>query len=143
MQLHTIQRKTKNKKRRIIGRGGKHAKTAGRGTKGQNARAGRKKRPEFRDKIKKIPKLRGYKFASIKNDAAAVNVGALASAFPAGSAVTPEMLLEKGIVSRTAGAVPRVKILSRGEIGHAISVSNCAVSAAAKAKIEKAGGSVA
>jgi len=43
-----------------VGRGGKRGKTAGRGTKGQNARAGRKKRPELRDIIKKLPKRRGY-----------------------------------------------------------------------------------
>ena len=42
-----------------VGRGGKRGKTSGRGTKGQNARAGRKKRPEMRDFIKRIPKLRG------------------------------------------------------------------------------------
>lgn len=59
MQLHTLKRKTKNKKARQHGRGGTRGKTAGRGTKGQNARAGRKKRPEIRDTIKKLPKLRG------------------------------------------------------------------------------------
>ena len=59
MQLHTLKRKTKNKKDREVGRGGRHAKTSGRGTKGQNARAGRKLRPQLRDIIKKLPKRRG------------------------------------------------------------------------------------
>lgn len=59
MQFHTLSRKTPNKKSHQVGRGGKRGKTAGRGTKGQNARAGRKKRPELRDFIKRVPKLRG------------------------------------------------------------------------------------
>ena len=66
MQIHNLKRKNKNKKDRLIGRGGKHAKTAGRGGKGQTARAGNKRRPELRDIIKKLPKLRGYRFNSIR-----------------------------------------------------------------------------
>lgn len=65
MQIHDLKRKHKNKKDRIVGRGGKHAKTSGRGGKGQTARAGNKRRPELRDIIKKLPKLRGYRFKSI------------------------------------------------------------------------------
>ena len=65
MQIHNLKRLHKNKKDRIVGRGGKHAKTAGRGGKGQTARAGNKRRPELRDIIKKLPKNRGYRFNSI------------------------------------------------------------------------------
>lgn len=65
MQIHNLKRVHKNKKDRIIGRGGKHAKTSGRGGKGQTARAGNKRRPELRDIIKKLPKNRGYRFKSI------------------------------------------------------------------------------
>lgn len=65
MQIHTLKRTHKNKKDRIVGRGGKHAKTSGRGGKGQTARAGNKRRPELRDIIKKLPKMRGYQFKSI------------------------------------------------------------------------------
>lgn len=50
----------------MVGRGGKHAKTSGRGGKGQTARAGNKRRPELRDIIKKLPKNRGYSFKSKK-----------------------------------------------------------------------------
>ena len=67
MQLHTLSRKTPNKKSRSVGRGGKRGKTSGRGTKGQNARAGRKKRPELRDFIKRVPKLRGRGRSSLKS----------------------------------------------------------------------------
>ncbi len=65
MQIHNLKREHKNKKDRIVGRGGKHAKTSGRGGKGQTARAGNKRRPALRDIIKKLPKKRGYRFNSI------------------------------------------------------------------------------
>lgn len=66
MQIHNLKRVHKNKKDRLVGRGGKHAKTSGRGGKGQTARAGNKRRPELRDIIKKLPKNRGYQFKSKK-----------------------------------------------------------------------------
>lgn len=66
MQIHNLKRQHKNKKDRLVGRGGKHAKTSGRGGKGQTARAGNKRRPELRDIIKKLPKNRGYRFHSVK-----------------------------------------------------------------------------
>ena len=62
MQIHNLKRVHKNKKDRIVGRGGKHAKTSGRGGKGQTAGAGNKRRPALRDIIKKLPKNRGYRF---------------------------------------------------------------------------------
>lgn len=67
MQFHTLKRKTKNQKGKLVGRGGTRGKTSGRGTKGQNARAGRKKRPELRDFIKRVPKLRGRGKSSLKS----------------------------------------------------------------------------
>ncbi len=67
MQFHSLKRKTPNKKSRQVGRGGTRGKTSGRGTKGQNARAGRKKRPELRDFIKRVPKLRGRGKSSLKS----------------------------------------------------------------------------
>ncbi|MDO8424168.1 MAG: uL15 family ribosomal protein [bacterium] len=67
MQFHTLKRKTPNKKSKMVGRGGTRGKTSGRGTKGQNARAGRKKRPELRDFIKRVPKLRGRGKSSLKS----------------------------------------------------------------------------
>jgi large subunit ribosomal protein L15 len=66
MQIHNLKREHKNKKDRLVGRGGKHAKTSGRGGKGQTARAGNKRRPELRDIIKKLPKNRGYQFKSFR-----------------------------------------------------------------------------
>jgi len=87
MQIHQLKRKNKNKKSRIIGRGGKRGKTSGRGTKGQNARAGHKKRPEIRDIIKKLPKKRGYKFSSIRKSVV-VNKEKLGTLFKTGEKVT-------------------------------------------------------
>ena len=62
MQLHQIQPLNKRKSKRRVGRGGKRGTYCGRGMKGQRARAGAKVRPEIRDLIKKIPKIRGYRF---------------------------------------------------------------------------------
>ena len=67
MQFHTLKRKTPNKTSHQVGRGGTRGKTSGRGTKGQNARSGRKKRPELRDVIKRVPKLRGRGKSSLKS----------------------------------------------------------------------------
>jgi large subunit ribosomal protein L15 len=61
MQLHEI-KGLKNKEKKRVGRGGKRGTYCGRGIKGQKARAGAKIRPALRDFIKKIPKLRGYRF---------------------------------------------------------------------------------
>lgn len=67
MQFHTLKRKTPNYKSQQVGRGGTRGKTSGRGTKGQNARAGHKNRPELRDTIKRVPKLRGRGKSSLKS----------------------------------------------------------------------------
>ncbi|KKP88812.1 hypothetical protein A2456_00620 [Candidatus Nomurabacteria bacterium RIFOXYC2_FULL_36_19] len=68
MQIHNLKRLHKNKGDRIVGRGGRHGKTSGRGGKGQTARSGNKRRPELRDIIKRLPKNRGYQFKSIQKD---------------------------------------------------------------------------
>ncbi len=145
MQLHNLKRVTKNKKTMTVGRGGRRGKTAGRGTKGQNARAGRKKRPEMRDFIKRIPKLRGRGVNSLKsfvNTVAAINVGAIEAAFNKGDTISPSSLAEKNMIINIGGKFPKVKILGDGEITKSVIVSGCAVSQSAKAKLEKAGGSV-
>lgn len=142
MQIHNLKRKTKNKKVMLVGRGGKRGKTSGRGTKGQNARAGRKKYPEIRDMIKKLPKLRGYAFNSFKDKPFIVNVGVLETSFATGDKINPKVLIEKGIVSLRNGKIPKVKILSQGELSKKMIVEGCLVSKGAKEKIEKAGGSV-
>ena len=69
MQIHNLKTSTPRKTAKRIGRGGKRGKTSGRGGKGQTARTGNSGRPEMRDVIKRLPKLRGYG----KNRARTVN----------------------------------------------------------------------
>jgi large subunit ribosomal protein L15 len=143
MQLNTLKRKTPNRTAKRVGRGGGRGKTAGRGTKGQNARAGHKKRPDVREKLKKLPKLRGYAFNSIENKPSVVNIAALEKAFAAGETVSPATLTERGLVRTRKGDTPKVKILGEGELTKKLTVTSCSVSSSAKEKIEKAGGSLA
>lgn len=115
MQLHNLKRNTKNRRAKQVGRGGTRGKTAGRGTKGQNARAGRKKRPEMRDMIKKLPKLRGRgknSFKSRKEKPAILNMSKLKGIFKDKSEVTVAALLERKLIKRKSGKLPKVKILN-------------------------------
>jgi large subunit ribosomal protein L15 len=114
MQTNNLKRKTKNKKRMIVARGGRRGKTAGRGTKGQKARAGHKIRPEIRDVIKRIPKMRGHgknSNFSIQRKPVVINLGALEAVFSDGDTVTRKVLLEKGLIETYKGRLPEVKIL--------------------------------
>lgn len=143
--MNLLQRTTPNKKPKTVGRGSKRGKTSGRGTKGQKARAGHKIRPEIRDRIKKLPKLRGRgknMNKAFRIDVTVVNLSVLAKAFEKGARVTPSTLFEKGLISRTGGKIPAVKILGGGEISHALTIHDCEVSATAKTKIEAAGGTI-
>lgn len=143
--MFQLKRKTKNKKVKLVGRGSKRGKTSGRGTKGQKSRAGHKIRPHIRDMIKKLPKLRGRGKninKAFRTDAVVVNLNALAKNFEAKAIVTAGKLLEKGLIRRVNGVLPKIKILGTGEIKYALNIQDCEVSEGAKAKIEKAGGSV-
>ena len=145
MQTNSLKRIYPNTKRMIVARGGKRGKTAGRGGKGQSARAGNKRRPEWRDIIKKIPKLRGRgvnQHKPVSDAYLVVNLGMIESAFDANAAVTPTTLIEKGVVSIWSGRIPAIKILGDGELKKSLKISGCMVSESAKASIEKAGGSV-
>ncbi|MSU55196.1 MAG: 50S ribosomal protein L15 [Candidatus Taylorbacteria bacterium] len=145
MQINNLQRVHPNKKSVQVGRGGTRGKTSGRGGKGQTARAGHKIRPEIRDMIKRIPKLRGRgknSFRSFQIKASPVNVDMLEKHFSAGDTVSPEILVEKGLVQGNTGGKFFVKILATGEITKKLIISKCSVSATAKAKIEKAGGTI-
>ncbi len=141
MQLHTLKREHPNKKARQVGRGGTRGKTSGRGGKGQTARAGNKRRPQMRDIIKKIPKLRGYRFSSASIKPTPVNVGSL-NTFAVGAIINPEVLFASKLIRKVGGKLPVVKLLGTGDIKVKISVENCIVSKTAKEKIEKAGGNI-
>ena len=92
MQLNQLKRVHKNKDSKRVARGGKRGKTAGRGTKGQKARAGHRIRPELRDIIKKLPKHRGYNFKAFAVKPQPVNLALIEKSFAIGAAVTPETL---------------------------------------------------
>ena len=148
MQLHQLQPKTVRKDAKRIGRGGKRGKTSGKGGKGQTARAGNSTRPEMRDIIKRIPKLRGHgknRARTVNNErilAIPVNLKSIEAVFAAGDTVSPATLMAKGLISTKKGKVPQVKILGTGEITKKVTISGCVFSASVKAKVEKAGGSV-
>ncbi len=145
MQINNLQRKTKNKRSIQVGRGGTRGKTSGRGTKGQLARSGRKLRPELRDIIKKLPKLRGRgknSNLSIQEKPAIINLAHIETHFSNGDKVSPSTLAAKGVIRVYKGKTQSVKILGTGELTKKVIVSNCALSESAQSAIEKAGGSV-
>ena len=148
MQLNDLQQKTSRITKKRVGRGGLRGKTSGRGHKGQKARAGHSLRPEMRDIIKKIPKLRGHgkKRARTVNASTikptVVNLKILEARFSDGEEVTPAALLEKKLVSRAKGVAPHVKILGLGTLSKKISIKGCALSKSAREAVEKAGGKV-
>lgn len=141
LKLHDLKPAPGSKKERIrVGRGegGRRGKTAGRGTKGLKAR--NTLRPGFEGGqtalAMRLPKLPGFKNPN-KEEFAIVNLAAL-DTFDAGSEVTPEELRNRGMIRHKG----RVKVLAQGEIGKALTVKAHAFSAAARAKIEAAGGTV-
>ena len=145
MQLNNLIPKTKNKKPALVGRGGKRGKTSGRGGKGQTARAGNKKRPELRDFIKRVPKLRGRAVnqnKSAQTKPVVVNLSDIEAVFETGAIISPSTLIERRTISLIDGRVPRIKVLGSGDITKKFTVEGCLISKQAKEKVEKAGGSV-
>lgn len=148
MQLHELKPTTARKTAKRIGRGGKRGKTSGRGMKGQTARAGNSTRPEMREIIKKLPKLRGHgvnRAQAVNNErlvAVPVNLKVLESTFDAGATISPKTLVAKGVVKAVGKKAPAVKILGTGEVTKKFIIEGCAVSASVKAKVESAGGEV-
>ena len=126
-------------RRKRVGRGigGKGGKTAGRGTKGQKARS--KVRVGFEGGQlplqQRLPKLRGFT-NPFRVEYQAVNLDTIAESGL--SEVTPEALLEHGLVSK--GAL--VKVLGRGELSGAVTVKAHAFSKSAESAITAAGGTV-
>lgn len=119
MQFNNLKRNKSNRKAKQVGRGGTRGKTSGKGTKGQSARSGRKKRPEMRDIIKRLPKLRGRGKNFLKSrfeEFFPVKISTLDNRFAAGEKVSPKTLLEKGIIKTKSGKMPKVKILADKEV---------------------------
>jgi large subunit ribosomal protein L15 len=131
-----------HRKRRRIGRGlgSGRGTTAGKGTKGQNARAGGGVPPYFEGGqlklVKKLPFRRGFVNRS-RVEYRGVNLKDLAK-FEVGASVDVAALVAAGLLKSDR---ERVKILATGELTHALTVTAHRFSATAKEKIEAAGGS--
>lgn len=144
--LHPAPGSHKRERRLGRGHGSGRGKTAGRGTKGQKARTGGTIHRAFNGGqtrlSKRLPFLRGLGNSNIpfRDVYAIVNLDALAG-LEAGAQVTPESLVEGGLLSNAEGK-GLVKILGEGEITQALKVRAHKFSASARAKIEAAGGSV-
>ncbi len=142
MKIHELKLESaKDKKRVGRGIGSGYGKTAGRGTKGQNARTGGGVRPGFEGGqnplAKRLPKKRG--FAAINPTVYQVlNIGDL-SRFKDGTVVDAELMAAMGLVKKFDD---RIKLLSSGEIKTKLTVKVHAASKAAKAAVEAAGGTV-
>jgi large subunit ribosomal protein L15 len=144
MKEHDLKPPTGSRKpRKRVGRGNGsgHGTYSGRGGKGQTARSGGKIPAWFEGGQmplqRRVPK-RGFNNARFRTEYQVVNLGRLAR-LEGESAFTRERMAELGLIDRDGGPV---KILARGEIGRAVQIEADAVSAAARAAIESAGGSV-
>ncbi len=145
MKLHELQPAEGSKQApRRVGRGigSGLGKTSGKGHKGQKARSGGGKGPYFEGGQtplqRRMPK-RGFSNARFKVEYTEVNVGLL-DRFNAEDVITPEFLIEQGLVKQVKNG--GIKILGNGEVTKAFKVQTNAISQAAQAKIEAAGGSV-
>lgn len=140
-QLHPAPGAKKGPKRVGRGPGSGHGKTAGKGHKGQKARSGGGKGAGFEGGqmplFRRVPK-RGFTPRE-RRAYAVVNLDSLES-FAAGSVVDPDRLAEAGLIKKAERG--RVKLLGDGELGRVLSVKVHAISAAAKQKVEAAGGTV-
>jgi large subunit ribosomal protein L15 len=144
LRLHNLQPRPGSRhrvKRLGCGESSGHGKTSGKGNKGQKARSGGSIRLGFEGGqmplIRRLPK-RGFNNAAFHKRYAIINLDDL-NAFKAGTAVNEQLLRELKLVR---GDVAGIKILGDGELKHGLTVEADKVSAAAREKIEKAGGTI-
>ena len=152
LNLSNLQPAAKRRDRKRIGRGlgsGK-GRYSGRGIKGQKSRSGSAKmRPGFEGGqmpiYMRVGKQRGatskdaLPIGPFRTSTVPVNVGAL-DRFDDGAEVTPESLVERGLLKNTK---TDVKLLGGGELNKKLTIRVHAISATAREKVEKAGGTVA
>jgi large subunit ribosomal protein L15 len=130
-----------NRKKRIVGRGQGSGlgTTSGKGNKGQKARSGGKTYVGFEGGQMPLYRRlaqRGFSNYPFKKEYEIVNLDAIERAYSEGETVSKETLVKKGLTKKT----PYVKILSDGSITKKLTFQDLAVSAKAKEKIEKSGG---
>jgi large subunit ribosomal protein L15 len=135
------------RERRRIGRGhgSGRGKTGGVGTKGQNARSGKGVKPFFEGGqnpwTMKIPRRRGFSHARFRREAQIVSLGSIERTFGDGDTVTLELLERHGLVRDGSGGQP-VKLLGNGGLSKSVHLQVHAASAAARAAVERAGGTL-
>jgi len=144
MQINTLQLKTKKKKRKIIGRGGKTGTYSGKGMKGQKARSGAHVDPTFEGGrstlIDHMKKKRGFKALDKKKTTVALEK--IEKIFKDGDVINKESLIKSKLIDRK-GAKDGIKILGNQDIKKKFTIAkNIGISAGSKASIEKAGGAV-
>jgi len=144
MRLHNLRPRPGSRhrvKRLGCGESSGHGKTSGKGHKGQKARSGGSIRLGFEGGqmplIRRLPK-RGFNNAAFHKNYAIVNLDDL-NEFKAGTVVSEQLLRESKLVR---GHFVGIKILGDGELKHGLTVEADKVSAAAREKIEKAGGTI-
>jgi len=148
--LHNLRPKPSSRKpRKRLGRGEGSGlgKTSGRGHKGAGSRSGSKRKANYEGgqnpihmrmrKLRGPHKKQSMPFENFRTKSQPVNLADLDERFDADAEVTPETLKQKGLAKRSEP----VKILARGEISKKLTVKAHGFSAAAKEKIEAAGGS--
>ena len=148
--LHNLQPapgSRRDRKRIGRGHGSGHGKTSGRGHKGYGSRSGAKRKAGYEGgqnpihmrmrKLRGPHKKQSMPFENFRTKSQAVNLADLQERFEDGSEVTPEALKEKGLAKRS----DPIKILAKGEFSKKLTVKAHAFSAAAKDRIEAAGGS--
>ncbi|MGE4423314.1 MAG: 50S ribosomal protein L15 [Pseudodesulfovibrio sp.] len=137
-ELYAFPEEYKNRKRIGRGSGSGWGKTAARGHKGQNSRAGGGVRPGFEGGqmplARRLPK-RGFK-NPFREEYVAVNVGRLIALFEGKDEITLADMYERGVVKNGAA----VKVLGTGDVDKAVTIEAHRFSASAADKIAKAGG---
>lgn len=141
MKLNELSKspETKNRKRVGRGQGSGLGKTAGRGENGQKSRSGVSIKPWFEggqtSLFKRLPK-RGFNNAKFRKEYAVINLSDL-NRFEDGTEVTPELLIETGIIKKPLAGI---KVLANGKLEKKVNVKAHRFSSTAVTKIEELGG---
>ncbi len=145
MKLHTLapNKGAKHRVKRLgCGESSGHGKTSCKGNKGQKARSGSGTRVGFEGGQmplhRRLPK-RGFNNINFKTKVEVVNLAQIEKAFNDGDTVTEEALRKAGLINRSCDVV---KVLGQGELTKKVTIAVDTISASAKEKVEKAGGSV-
>ncbi len=145
MKLHDLKPNpgAKHRRKRLcVGESSGQGKTSGRGHKGQKSRSGGGVRPGFEGGQmplhRRLPK-KGFSNVRFRAKIAIVNVSQLEEKFEDGATVNEAALRVAGLVK---GRIDAVKVLGNGDLSIKLTVVADAVSASAREKIEKTGGSV-